>query len=167
MSNLFEKKLEDYLTFYKTPIGPNDLDPALFVYDSSSHTFQLHTNVLAQIDKDLQSFSGEQPSRIKKAYIVGKALRPGNNDRHSSLKVIIVLNKDIMDMDVDGILAEDLLTLAKHLSNRLAIGTTHPIVYSLSVRDIDASNYNGVYDLQNARWYKIPSGVKHGKGSLS
>lgn len=167
MIKLFEKKLKDYLTVYKTPIGPFDLDPSLFVYDPYLKAPILNPQILAQITKDLQSFSGEQPSRINNAYVVGRSMKPGNKDRHSSLKVIIVMNKNIMDVDVDGLLAEEILKLAKSLSGRLAIGTTHPIDYVVSMRDIDTTKYEGIYDVLNSRWHKIPNGVKHGKGSLS
>lgn len=167
MIKLFEKKLEDYLTIYKIPIGPNDLDPTLFVYDPTLNAPILNPQIIAQITKDLQSFSGEQPSRIKEAYVVGKTMKPGNQDRHSSLKVLIVMDKNIMDADVDGLLAEEVLKIAKALSGRLAIGTTHPIDYMVSMRDIDTTKYEGIYDVLHSRWHKIPNGVKHGKGPLS
>jgi hypothetical protein len=167
MINLFEKKLQDYLTVYKTPIGPNDLDPTLFVYDPTTSAPLLSPRIIEQITKDLQAFSGEQPSRIKNAYIIGKTVLPGNIDRHSPLKVVIVMNKDIMDADVDGVLAEEILKMTKSLSGRLATGTTHPINYTVSMRDIDTERYQGIYDIQNGRWLKIPSGAQHGKGSLS
>ncbi len=167
MIKLFEKKLKDYLTVYKIPIGPNDLDPTLFVYDPTLDAPLLSPRILTQITKDLQSFTGEQPSRIKNAYVVGKTMKPGNKDRHSSLRVVIVMDKNIMDADVDGILAEEVLKLAKSLSGRLAMGTTHPIDYTVSMRDIDTAKYEGIYDVLNSRWHKIPNGVKHGKGPLS
>lgn len=166
MSNLFEKKLKDYLTVYKIPIGPNDLDPTIFVYDPTLKAPVLSPRVIEQISNDLKSFSGEQPSRIKHVYVTGKTLNPGNKDRHSSLNVLIVMNKDIMDNDVDGILAEEVLKLTKALSGRLATGTTHPINYNVSMRDIDASKHKGIYDVLNTRWHKIPNGIHHGKGSL-
>ena len=167
MINLFEKKLKDYLTVYKIPIGPNDLDPTLFVYDTTLDAPLLSPRVIEQINNDLQSFSGEQPSRIKNAYVVGKAIKPGNQDRHCPLRVMIVMEKNIMDADVDGVLAEEVLKMAKALSGRLATGTTHPIEYMVSMRDIDPSRYDGIYDVLHFRWLKIPNGIKHGKGPLS
>lgn len=167
MINLFEKKYGDYLTVYKAPIGPHDLDPTVFVYDPNIKAPILSPSIIAQITKDIEAFCGEQPSRVKNAYVVGKVTKPGNKDRHSPLRVIIVMEKNIMDNDIDGVLAEEILKLAKNLSGRLAIGTTHPIEYSVSMRDVDTSKYEGIYDVMHSRWHKIPNGVKHGKGSLS
>ena len=159
--NLFEKKLQDYLTVYKVPIGPDDLDPSLFVYSAFTKAPQFNPQIAAQIIKDLEAFTGEQPTRIKQAFLVGKALVPGTKSRTCPLNVLILLNKDLMDIDIDGLLAEELLNLAKSLSGRLAIGTTHPINYSLTTRDIDPSDYEGIYDLSKGSWYKIPNGLRH------
>lgn len=160
-SSIFEKKLQDYLTVYKVPIGPDDLDPILFQYSAYTKAPRFNPQIAAQIIKDLEAFTGEHPARIKKAFLVGKALIPGNKSRTCSLKVLIVLNKDLMDIDIDGLLAEELLNLARSLSGRLAIGTTHPIEYSLTTRDIDPQDHEGMYDLSNDSWYKIPNGLRH------
>jgi hypothetical protein len=73
--------------------------------------------------------------------------------------VLIVLNKKIMDTDVDGLAAEDLLKHAKLLSGKLATGTTRPIRYVLSVRDIETDSYEGIYDLFKNEWVKTPNGL--------
>lgn len=159
--NLFEKNLIDYLTVYKIPIGPKDLDPSLFQFDLEKQVPFLREPVLAQITKDLQAFAGEHPSRIKRCYLVGNSIKPGCKDRTCPLKIFVVLNKEIMDLDVDGLLAEEILKTAKALSGRLAVGTTHPINYYITTRNLESSDYEGIYDVSNAHWFKIPNGLTH------
>jgi hypothetical protein len=157
--NRFEQKLKDYLTVYKIPIAPNSLDPQLFYFPETGENPKLLPVVHAQIINDLESFVGEQPQRIKKYYLVGDALIPGNNNRKSELKVVIVLNKDLMDIDLDGLLGEELLKLANALSNRLVTGTVHPLRYTLTVRDVDPSEHEAIYDIAQHCWKKLPSGI--------
>ena len=159
MVKKFDQKLKDYLTIYKIPIAPNSLDPLLFYFPETGEQPKLLPTVHAQIINDLEAFVGEQPQRIKKYYLTGEALKPGNKNRRAELKVLIVLNKELMDIDVDGILAEELLKLAKTLSNRLVTGTSHPLRYVLTVRDPDTSEYEGLYDIANQSWKKLPNGV--------
>jgi hypothetical protein len=159
MVKKFDQKLKDYLTVYKIPIAPNSLDPLLFYFPETGEQPKLLPAIHAQIINDLEAFVGEQPQRIKKYYLTGDAVLPGNKNRKAELKVLIVLNKELMDIDIDGILAEELLKLAKTLSNRLAVGTVHPIRYVLSIRDVDLSEHEGLYDIRTNEWVKLPSGV--------
>lgn len=159
--SLFEKKLIDYLTVYKVPIGPKDLDPSLFQFDLNRKAPFLREPIVAQISKDLQAFAGEHPARIKRCYLVGNAVKPGYPDRSCPLKIFVILNKEIMDLDVDGLLAEEILKIARALSGRLAVGTTHPIEYYITTRDLEPSDYEGIYDVSNAYWVKIPNGLNH------
>ena len=160
MAKRFEQKIKDYLTIYKIPIAPDSLDPALFYSPETGEPPKLQPAVHAQITNDLQSFAGEQPQRIKKYYLVGDAILPGNKNRKAELKVLIILNKDLMDIDIDGLLGEELLKLAEALSKRLAVGTLHPIRYVLSVRNIEPSEHKGVYDVANYDWLKLPNGIQ-------
>ena len=161
MMNLFERKLEDYLTVYKIPVGKDQLDPTVFEYSPHFEAPILSERIIAQIVKDLQVFAGEQPSRVEHCYLTGKIVKPGNTDSSCSLDVMIVLNKKIMDADIDGLLSEEILKLAKNLSGRLAVGTTHPINYRVTTRNIDPSLHNGIYDISNGRWLKVPNGLNH------
>lgn len=159
MEKRFNQKLKDYLTVYKIPIAPNSLDPLLFYFPETGEEPKLLPIIHAQITSDLQAFAGEQPYRIKKYYLTGEAVLPGNENRKAELKVLIVLNKELMDLDIDGLLGEDLLKLANTLSNRLASGTVHPIRYLLTVRDPDPSQHEGLYDIAAQTWIKLPNGV--------
>lgn len=156
---LFEKKYVDYLTVYKIPIGPNQMDPVVFYSSELGEEPKLLPGIHAQITKDLEQFASGQPQRIKNYYLVGPATKPGSKNRLGELRVIIQLNKQLMDLDIDGLLAEEILKMAKALSGKLAVGTGRKIVYVPTVRPIESSDYEGIYDIPNFRWLKLPSGV--------
>jgi len=157
---LFEKKYVNYLTVYKIPIGPNQLDPTVFYFSEIGEPPQLLPSIHAQITSDLEQFTSGQPQRIKNYYLVGSACKPGSKNRKGELRVVIELNKDIMDLDVDGLAAEEILKLAKALSNRLAVGTCRKIVYTPTVRPIDTDKYEGIYNIPRFQWLKTPNGLK-------
>lgn len=159
MISLFEKKYIDYLTVYKIPIGPNQLDPVVFSCPDAGGEPKLLPGIHSQITKDLEQLVSSQPQRIKNYYLVGPATKPGSKNKLGELQVVVELNKNIMDADVDGLLAEDLLKLAKSLSGKLAMGTGRKIVYILTVRPVKSSDYEGIYDIPHFRWFKLPSGV--------
>ena len=156
---LFEKKYADYVTVYKVPIGPNQLDPTIFYYSETGEEPKLLPSIHAQIAKDLDVFTSNQPQRIKGYYLVGNACTTGPKSRKGDLQVFIEINKDIKDIDVDGLAAEAILNLAKNLSGSLATGTCRKITYSVIGRPIDASNYEGIYNIPAFSWIKTPNGL--------
>jgi hypothetical protein len=157
---LFEKKYSDYLTVYKVPIGPDQLDPTVFYMPETGEEPKLLPGIHTQIVSDLEKFSSGQPHRIKNYYLVGPATKPGSKNRTGELRVIIELNKDVMDLDIDGLLAEEILKLSKTLSGKLAVGTTRKIVYVPTVRPIsEYTNYEGIYDIFHFSWYRLPAGI--------
>lgn len=159
MYSLFEEKYVKYLTVYKTPIGPNQLDPLVFPVPPEGQEHKLIPSIHSQITRDLEVLVGGQPERIKNYYLVGPACKPGYHNRSGDLRVVIVLNKDLKDIDVDGLLAERILKLAKELSGKTAVGTTRKINYVITVRPITDTNYEGVYDIPQSTWMRIPSGI--------
>jgi hypothetical protein len=161
MSKLFEKKYVDYLTIYKVPISPDQLDPTVFYHSEIGQEPKLQQGIHSQVINDLEQFAGDQPQRIKNCYLVGPATRPGSKQRTGDLRVIIVLNKNMMDADIDGLLAEEVMKLAKALSGRLAVGTGRKIVYIPTVRPVESSDYeDGIYDISKFCWLKLPTGLK-------
>lgn len=159
MYSLFEKKYIKYLNVYKTPVGPDQLDPMVFPVPMEGQEPKLMPNIHSQIIRDLEVFVGGQPERIKGYYLVGSACKTGTKDRNGELRVIIVLNKDIKDIDVDGLYAERILKMAKELSGKIAIGTGRKINYIISTRPIDRDRYQGIYDIPKFSWIKTPSGL--------
>ena len=157
--DLFEKRLESYLTLYKIPLGPNQLDPTVFYFSETGDLPRLLPSIITQISRDIEFIVDGQPSRVENYYLVGPALKPGNKNRSGELKVLVIINKKIMDVDVDGLSAEQLLRVAKRVSGKLATGTTRPINYTISVRDIEKDNYEGIYNLFTNEWVKIPNGL--------
>ncbi len=156
----FDKKLKSYLTVYKVPLAPDSLDPGVFYFPETGELPRLLPAVHAQITNDVEMFVSGQPARVKNYVIVGDVVTPGKNKKNSEIKVLIVINKSLLDVDPDGLLAEEVLKLADSLSGKLAVGTLHPIRYVPMVRDIDPANYNAVYDIPNFNWIKLPSGLK-------
>jgi hypothetical protein len=156
---LFEKKYVDYLTVHKIPIGPNQMDPNVFSDSEIEQTPALLPSIHAQITRDLEQFTSNQPQRVKNYYLVGPACKPGSKNRTGELRVIIELNKDIMDVDVDGLAAEEIMKYAKSLSGKLAIGTARKINYIPTVRPIEETSYEGIYDIPKFRWVRTPNGV--------
>ena len=143
---------------YKIPVGPNQLDPTVF-YLSQDNTPKLLPSIYSQIVKDIETLTSGQPSRVKNYYLVGEATKPGSKNRSAEIRILVVLNKNIMDLDIDGLLAEDLLKLAKNLSGKLAVGTTRPIHYIPTIRSIETYDYEGIYNLFTNDWVKIPNGL--------
>ena len=158
-SALFEKKLEDYLTIYKIPVGPNQLDPTVFAFSEDGQPPRLLPSIHSQIVRDIEMLVSNQPQRVSHYYLVGPATIPGNKNKTGELKVIIVLNKNLMDVDVDGLVAEELLKLAKHLSGKLAVGTMRSIRYVPTVRNLETNDYEAIYDLFTSQWIKLPNGL--------
>lgn len=157
---VFEKKYIDYLTVYKVPIGPNQLDPTVFYHSETGEEPKLLPVIHSQISRDLEHFTSNQPQRIKNYYLVGPATKPGSKSRTGELRVIIELNKDLMDVDINGLAAEALLKLAKELSGKLANGTGRQINYVPTIRPIDSYQaYEGIYDIPKFRWHKLPNGI--------
>ena len=157
---LFEKKYVDYLTVYKIPIGPNQLDPQVFYTPDEGGEYQLLPSIHAQITKDLEAITGnDQPYRIEGYYLVGGALKPGNKNRTDELKVLIYLNKNIQDEDLSSVRSEMILKVANELSNRKAIGTMRNIVYVPTTRKPSEDYYEGIYDIERHSWIKVPNGI--------
>jgi hypothetical protein len=156
----FNKKLKNYLTFYKTPIAKDQLDPTIFYFPETGEDPVLHQGVHAHILNDMEMFCSNQPTRIKTCCIVGDAVKPGPTSKNGPVKVMIVLNKQILDVDVDGLLAEEILKLANSLSNRVIVGTTRVIRYVPTVRSVKPEDYEGIYDIPSQKWIKKPSGLK-------
>ena len=162
MKKYRDKKLKNYLTVDKAPIAPDSLDASVFYFPDQGGDPRLHDTISSQIVRDMEVFCGEQPYRVKKYYLVGDALIPGNKKRTKDLIVIIILNKDLMDLDLDGLLAEEILRLANQLSGNYARGTSRLLMYKPRLRDdvIGNKKYPGVYDLYSQQWVKLPSGLK-------
>ena len=159
MSSLFEKKYIKYLNIHKVPVGPNQLDPNVFPVPIVGQEYRLIPSIHSQITRDLEIFAGGQPERITDYYLVGSACKVGTKDRTGELRVIVVLNKHLKDLDIDGLLAERILKMAKELSGKLAIGTGRKINYVITVRPIDKDKYQEVYDIPKFSWIKPPSGL--------
>lgn len=154
MSSKFNRKLKSYLTLYKPPIPPNGLDPMIFYFPDDGSLPHLHPRVQTQILRAVDQIVGGQPARIVRVILVGDVVN--NKNRTADIKVLVQLNKQIMDVDVDGIAAESILNLCNQMSNSIALGTQRLIRYIPMVRSIDTKDYNALYDVIGTQWLKEP-----------
>jgi len=161
----FDKTLNNYLTVYKVPLAPGSLDVNIFYFPELGEEPRLLPGVHAQIVNDLEMLVNGQPARIKRYVIVGDAVTPGKSTHTSEIKVLVILEKNLMDVEIQGIAAEELLKQANALSKRCAVGTTRPIRYVITVRDLDEDElkkHEGVYDIpsfSSFSWIKLPAGL--------
>ena len=157
---VFEKKYVDYLTVYKIPIGPGQMDPTVFYQSDTAEQPTLLPTIHDQITKDLEEITSNQPYRIENYYLVGPACKPGSKSRTGELRVVLQMNNKLKDVDIDGLHSEQLLKHAKNLSGRLATGTGREINYVLTVRPIEETSYEGIYDIPKFNWFRTPNGLK-------
>jgi hypothetical protein len=159
----FDDKLKKYLTVYKIPIAPNSLDPTLFYFPETGEPPKLLPGVHAQILNDLNFFVSDHPTVLEKIVLVGSCLQPGLTNKSADLKVLLILNKKLLSLDIDGILAEEILKLANTLSGKLASTSLHKIQYIPTIRTLEevSKTYSAIYDLYTSSWSKLPSGLKH------
>lgn len=158
---LFEKKYSDYVTIYKIPIGPNQLDPLVFYFSEIGEAPALQPSIHSQITRDLEEFTSNQPQRVKNYYLVGNCVKPGPRSRKGPLTVLVEINKDLLDFDVDGLDSERILDFLNSISGKLAVGTCKKINYKLTVRPINLEEHEGIYDIPRHVWVKIPNGLRH------
>lgn len=159
-SSNFNTKLKKYLTVYKVPLAPNSLDPTVFYFpDDTSETPILQRGIEAQINNDITHIAGTDASRIVRYVVVGDAVDPSSKDPSKDIKVLVQLNKNIMDVDVDGLLAEEILKLCNVLSGKIAVGSMRKIQYLPTVRPINTNSYEGIYDVFSRQWLKVPSNI--------
>ena len=155
----FNTKLKKYLTVYKIPLAPNSLDPTVFYFSEVGNTPELHKGIEAQINNDITHISGTDTSRIVRFVIVGDVVDPSKKSKTGDITVLIQLNKNVMDVDIDGLLAEEILKLCNNLSGRVAVGSLRKIRYIPTVRNIDTTKHVGIYDVFSRQWLKIPSNL--------
>jgi len=153
------KRLEDYLTVAKTPIHPNSLDSNVFYVPETGENPRLLPGIQAQIAKNIELLCGEQHQRIKRYVLVGDALIPGSQNRTADLKILIILNKQLMDIDLEGVISEKILKVIDSLNNSYAMGTLRKIKYVPTVRDLNLSEHQAVYDVFTNQWIKLPTNL--------
>jgi hypothetical protein len=156
----FNTKLKQYLTLYKPPITPESLDPQLFYVPEQSFFPVLVPAIRMQILSDIEVIRGHSPARVDLCAIVGNAVTPGKKDRTSDVRVMVLLNKRMLDKDIEAAASTEILQLCKHLSNKYAIGTTRKIVYVPTLRPEQIQEKESVYCVVSDSWIKSPFNIK-------
>lgn len=124
------------------------LDPAVFEMPEEGHP-KLNNGIKGQIIQTIRELEKTIP--VHSFYIVGSILTNRYNN-NSDIDVNIQLDPS----DLDSIALEDILMFVKHSNGKLAAGTTHPINYYIIKGEFDFDNADGVYDVANERWLKLP-----------
>lgn len=155
MVNLFETQHKRYLKIYAPRIPTNSLDPALFEFPDGTGVPKLSPPVYDQLMTDLMQICNNERFRAVNVFIVGPCLEKGA-DKRCEVRVLVQLNKDVMDGEMDGALGERLLGACKTCSNRLLPGTQHQVVYTPTIRTISLDEYPAAYSLLDNRWAKTP-----------
>jgi hypothetical protein len=92
--------------------------------------------VKLQIINDIDNINtaeGEfNKTRVFDYIVFGQILKEGSSER-CPITVLVQINKT----NLEDVLKERILNTIKELNGRLATGTTHPIVYIPTIRDID------------------------------
>lgn len=130
-------------------IPRNSLDPEVFQSTEDRGPI-LNPAIKIQIIKDVAQFAEIIP--LKGYYMVGSILT-----RTYSKNSDIDVNVELYPEDVDDLVQEKLISIVKSLNGRLAVGTTHPINYYITLGSTDSeNNFDAIYDIDNERWLKEP-----------
>lgn len=124
------------------------LDSTVFQYFDNGRMPILHDGIKVQILEDVAKV--QNMIRIKNFFLTGDLLTTSYT-KSSDLKVIIQLDPN----DLNFVSTNSILLLLKKISGKLAIGTTHPINYTLIVKEYDFGYILAAYDIINERWIKI------------
>lgn len=128
------------------------LDPNIFQFFESGQDPIFKDSIKAQITVNIQEI---QPiARMNTFYATGEALTPYYNQK-SPIDVLIEVNPH----DIDNIGTADLLFALDRINKKLAVGTTHPIMYHLIPGKINTTKFDVLYDIYNERWIKKPDDV--------
>lgn len=139
----------DYIFETVTSIPRLSLDPTVFQYFDNGLPPIFKDGVKAQILMDIENFRGIIP--ISSFFAVNGILLP-DFARNTPIEVKVVVDNEA----VDAVSTAELMCLIKKLNSRLAVGTTHPVEYSIAVDESEQRDAEAVYDIANEKWIKTP-----------
>jgi hypothetical protein len=146
---------ESYIRYHENPIPPNYLDPRVFYFPANGEDPILQRGIQGQIIKDIHSINTAESdytqTRIDDYIIYGPILK----ERCAKTAPILVLVK-ISTINLSDILKEKILNMIKNINNKLATGTTHPIVYIPTIRNINLEKFYAAYHPFTEKWLKKP-----------
>lgn len=154
--HLFEKEYRDsYLKHHTKPIPVNSLDPGVFYFGPEGGDPILQPEIKQQIIHDIvtiNSAENEFNSTRVSDYIITGSILAQNSSERCPINVIVKINK----ANLTDVLKERILQTIKNINDRLATGTTHPIVYQPTIRDFDLKALTAAYHPFTEKWLKKP-----------
>jgi len=131
-------------------VNRSTLDPTVFEINDSPNQPRLLPVVKYQILDGIQEIASTIP--VQEIYLVGSILT-NKYTNNSDIDVSIIVDS----ADVSKIDFEELLIILKRINGKLATGTTHPINFHIVKDSYDFSKTDGVYDVPNEKWVKVPT----------
>lgn len=144
-NSIFNNKWE--LSESVIDIARNSIDPTVWEFPEDNLPI-IRPTIKLQILDIIEAIDRITP--VVKFYIVGSILT-----KQYSPNSDIDVNVEI-DPEIDDLTRETLFQFIKRANGSLAIGTTHPINYFIVQEEFDFDKSQGVYDLANEKWLKIP-----------
>jgi hypothetical protein len=165
--NLFEAEYKDsLLKHHKNIIPPNTLDPRVFYFPYEGGDPILLPEVKLQILNDIDAINSAEneynKTRVSDYIMYGSILKAKSSDK-CAINILVKINVT----NLSDVLKERLLYNIKAINNRLAAGTTHPIVYVPTIRDFDLEKYEAAYHPYTDKWLKKPEHIKEAKTDIA
>jgi hypothetical protein len=166
MKKLFEEEFNKaYLPYHTNPISPNSLDPRVWYFLPQGGDPKLQPEIKTQILNDIERINSAEGEGIKKRvwdyFIIGPVLEE-NSSNKCSVNILVQINKT----NLDDMLKERILQTIKQINGRLATGTTHPIYYIPTIRDLEKDRYPAIYHPYTEKWIKKPRFLGEAKTDL-
>ena len=144
------KKFDLYVQESAIDIPKHSLDPTVFETANEVSEPIMHPSIKKQIIQGIQDF--ERLMIVNRCYVVGSILTKAYTSE-SDIDVNLEVNRE----EIDDLMEVKLLAVLKTVNGKLATGTTHPInYYILMAGDVDESSFDGMYDVMNEKWLKVP-----------
>lgn len=155
--SLFEKAYKNaYTNLNENSFPLNSLDPNVFYFTYKGSDPVLMQGIENQIFNDVEAINHVDPqfvkTRIWDYFLTGPIL-----DKDSSKNCPIIIKLQINKTNLDDVTKERILQRIKEINDRKAVGTSHPIVYIPTIREIDINELNAAYHPFTKRWLKKPS----------
>lgn len=155
--HLFERAYKEvYNKLNENHFPPNSLDPQVFYFTDRTSDPILMPSIKNQILKDIQTIN-QAESQFTQMRVWDYVLTGPILDKNSSERCPIIIKVQISEANLDDVIKERILQTIKEINDKLATGTTHPIVYIPTLRKIELEKLNAAYHPYTQRWIKKPS----------
>jgi hypothetical protein len=143
---IFDKLINEWYIGESVLDIPRDgLDPNVFQFPESGAPI-INNRIKQQIIDGVSQIHLILP--VQDYYVIGSILTTKYND-HSDIDV----NCEV-DVNINPVSLENIVSLLKNINGKLAIGTQHPINFYIVKGEFDQDKTEAIYDIANDRWIK-------------